>query len=143
MLELGRDAQRNPDTSVSERVRLELQSRLADTGRNFFVREDLNKLPETMALWKEVLRLHPVAIAVLRETGEPLQRNAQIYCTLGQSLSFAAAPLLYLFLPSTFSQVVTCLYWRLQERIWILPNFRTGALAQTTSLKPQKYSHHT
>lgn len=73
LLELGRDAQRNPDTSVSERVRLELQSRLADTGRNFFVREDLNKLPETMALWKEVLRLHPVAIAVLRETGEPLQ----------------------------------------------------------------------
>jgi hypothetical protein len=35
----------------------------------YHTREDLSKLPQTMALWKEALRLHPVAIGVLRQTG--------------------------------------------------------------------------
>ena len=42
-------------------------------------REDLPKLTQTMCVWKEVLRMHPIALGVLRQTGEdvPLPPSAR------------------------------------------------------------------
>ena len=61
-------------------VRSELSDRLSSTGREYHSREDLNELPLTMALWKEALRLHPVAIGVMRETGEVSNPLAHLDC---------------------------------------------------------------
>ena len=61
-------------------VRSELSDRLSSTGRGYHSREDLGELPLTMALWKEALRLHPVAIGVMRETGEVRNPPAHLDC---------------------------------------------------------------
>ena len=36
-------------------------------------REDLGELKQTMMVWKEVLRMHPIALGVLRQTGEDVR----------------------------------------------------------------------
>lgn len=59
--------------SVAQTVRQELEQRLVSSGETHHRREDLSHLPQTMALWKEVLRLHPVAMGVMRQTGERVQ----------------------------------------------------------------------
>ena len=64
-------------------VRSELSDRLSSTGRGYHSREDLGELPLTMAIWKEALRLHPVAIGVMRETGE-VRRNPLRILTANQ-----------------------------------------------------------
>ena len=66
-------------------VRSELSDRLSSTGREYHSREDLNELPLTMALWKEALRLHPVAIGVMRETGEVSNPPAHLDCQSDES----------------------------------------------------------
>ena len=65
-------------------VRSELSDRLSSTGRGYHSREDLSELPLTMALWKEALRLHPVAIGVMRETGE-VRNPAHLDCQSDKS----------------------------------------------------------
>lgn len=47
-------------------------------------REDLGELKQTMMVWKEVLRMHPIALGVLRQTGEDL--------TLPQTATAAGVP---------------------------------------------------
>jgi len=37
------------------------------------MRSDTPRLPVTMAVWKETLRLHPAALAVFRQTGAPVE----------------------------------------------------------------------
>ena len=56
-------------SSWLELMRAEL---LAVVGGEGPVRADAARLPITMAVWKETLRLHPAALAVLRMTGSPV-----------------------------------------------------------------------
>lgn len=59
---------RQPDWA--RRIRQELSHVLGN--REYPMREDFDHLPDTIHFMKEVFRYYPVAIAVMRRTGEPL-----------------------------------------------------------------------
>ena len=56
-----------------DKLRNELKSKFGTTKGTFPNKESIKNLPITMAIWKETLRMHPISLGVLRETGKDIE----------------------------------------------------------------------
>ena len=56
-----------------DKLRNELKSNFGTTKGTFPNKESIKNLPITMAIWKETLRMHPISLGGLRETGKDIE----------------------------------------------------------------------